>query len=615
VGILRGRGGAGEQASFFMSTPVWGAGHLGLFLRVGLPSLLAPRNLPGLSCRGTSRYLIYTRPEDEPQLRSSQPFQALTDVMPVEVLLLGGQRGDAHRLMSNCHMDTMRRADAAGAAAVFLPPDCVWSDGSMVRIEAIANSGKSVVHMSGIRLDRDAVVPELSKHLSDGVLSIAPRPLVGIGLRHLHPIALSHFWNEHGGELMPANLIWSVPGEGLLLRCFHLHPLLVKSQVPFANFTSTIDDDLPLHACPDGSGDYVVADSDELVAFELSGRDRVVGTVCAKGSIKGVAAWAEIGTNGRHRELIRQAIRLHSTAMTESVWRAREAESAKVVKAVARVNAMTLRELLRRCPAAARSRIDAAFLAHARKHRWHAAGARLQYVLTRLNAAIYDRLFLRDGAPRMTHPRWLVRRSVLADILRCLPATVRTVALMASESRWAQDIEAVRPGLTVKLWAPAGSPDKSDAFDMIGSGVDALVVVDLDAAGAAVPRGALAALARRGTRCFCLVPGNARPAEDYPCTVRHVGGPGTRLANQVWLLSQSYANAMGTFAMRRIWPIRKMLELAALLLRPLISMCGAMAGLALNLAAMLLDGVHAATMGQRRSDGARGVAVQLPRQK
>ena len=67
--------------------------------------------------------------------------------------------------------------------------------------------------------------------------------------------------------------------------------------------------------------------------------------------------------------------------------------------------------------------------------------------------------------------------------------------------------------------------------------------------------------------------------------------------------------------MRTIWPIRKALELAALLLRPLIYMCGAIAGLALTLIAMLLDGVHAATMGQRRLGGARSVAVQLPRQK
>ena len=46
----------------------------------------------------------------------------------------------------------------------------------------------------------------------------------------------------------------------MLLRCFHLHPLMVKPQGPLAEFKSTIDDDLALRACPDSSRDYVVTD-------------------------------------------------------------------------------------------------------------------------------------------------------------------------------------------------------------------------------------------------------------------------------------------------------------------------------------------------------------------
>jgi hypothetical protein len=612
---VRGLSGASARASLFMSTPVWGAGHLGLFLRIGLPSLLAPGNLPGLSCRATSRYFIYTRPEDEPALLESPAFRALANVMPVEVLLFEGRSAGPHRLMSDCHVDTMRRADAASAAAVFLPPDCVWSDGSMVRLEAIANSGKSVVHMSGIRLDRDSVEPELSKHVSGGVLSIAPRPLVETGLRHLHPITFSHFWNEHGGEVMPANLIWTVADEGLLLRCFHLHPLLVKSQVPFAKFTSTIDDDLPMHACPDESGDYVVTDSDELVAFELSGRDRVIGTECAKGSIEGVASWAEIGTNHRHRKLIHKAIRLHSTAMTGSLWRAREAESAEIVDAVARLNSLTHRELLKRHPIVLKGRISGIFLAYARRHpAWFSAGTRFEYWLTKLNAALYDRLFLRNGAPRMTHLRWLVRRATLASVQHCLPLSSRTVVFMGSESHWARDIEAERPGLTVRMWPPAASPNASD--DLATSApVDAVVIVDVDE-GADVPRGLSAALTQRGTRCFWLVLGNARSLEDYPGAIRKIGGPGTRFANRMWLLTQRHVNGLKTFVKKKtIWPVRKALELAALLLQPLVYVSGAMVGLVVSVIALLLDGVHAAMQGERLSGRAQGAMVHLTRRK
>ena len=212
---------------FVFSTPVWGAGHIGLFLNVALPSLLAPGNLPGLTGNPENRYLIYTQSEYEKDIQAAHSYQRLASILAVEIIPISKEIEVPHRTMSDCHGDSLRRAEEVGAAAVFIPPDCVWSDGSMVRLEALARSGKSVVHMSGIRLDRDGVVPEFAGRYSEGraVLSLEPRDLVGIGLRHLHPIARSHFFNEHNGGLMPANLAWSVGDEGLLLRCFHLHPL------------------------------------------------------------------------------------------------------------------------------------------------------------------------------------------------------------------------------------------------------------------------------------------------------------------------------------------------------------------------------------------------------
>ena len=33
---------------FYFSVPVWGNNHTDLFINVGLPSLLAPGNIPGL---------------------------------------------------------------------------------------------------------------------------------------------------------------------------------------------------------------------------------------------------------------------------------------------------------------------------------------------------------------------------------------------------------------------------------------------------------------------------------------------------------------------------------------------------------------------------------------
>jgi tetratricopeptide (TPR) repeat protein len=336
------------------ATPVWGVNHLGLFLSIGLPSLLAPGNLSGLREPAKCRFLIYTRAGDEEQLKASAAFGRLTELMTVEIHRIEGPISNAHRTMSDCHADALRRADEDDAAAIFIPPDCVWSNGSMVRVEHLARSGKSMIHISGIRLDRDAVVPRLREYLSnDGcILEIAARPLVALGLAHLHRIALLHFWKEYPDEgLMPANLYWSVRGEGFALRCFHLHPLLVKPQVKFARFNSTIDDDLGLFVCPDHARDHVVTNSDEILAFELSGPERVISGDFQKNSIDSVAAWMEVGTNARHRLLAQHPIRIHSGAINEALWQLVERESEAVIKQALRIYALPSYAIARRHPA------------------------------------------------------------------------------------------------------------------------------------------------------------------------------------------------------------------------------------------------------------------------
>ena len=60
-----------RSASFFFLTPVWGAGHLDLFLTIGLPSLLAQRNLPAFRNLRESIFYIYTQISDKATLRAA----------------------------------------------------------------------------------------------------------------------------------------------------------------------------------------------------------------------------------------------------------------------------------------------------------------------------------------------------------------------------------------------------------------------------------------------------------------------------------------------------------------------------------------------------------------
>ena len=574
--------------SFVFSTPVWGSNHISVFLSIGLPSLLAAGNLPDLATAIACRYRIYTRPQDRAQLQAAPAFCRLTELLPVEIKEITEAIEVPHRTMSDCHIDTMTLADEERAAAVFIPPDCVWSSGSMMNLLSIAQSGKSVVHMSGIRLDRDAVVPELARCSSDDgqVLAIGARQLTEIGLKHLHPIAYSHFWNEHDGGLMPANLMWTVSGEGLLLRCFHLHPLMVRSQVPFAKFSSTIDDDLLLYACPDESRDHIVSDSDEILAFELSGLDRIVGVVCPKGSVEGAAGWAELGTNLRHRALIRQPIRVHSTPTTETLWARRIADSDRVVgRLLNLVGCSTLGLLARGETRVLSDRMVAASFGHGAtgiaRPLWSSIVYAIRAALQALNSRLYGWLFLSGDRPRMAHPSWLVWQSSVAATLQCLGAGDRTLAVIGADPAVIREIEARRPDL--KVVAIDGKTSLRTAASELQKDFAVVIAMGLDDDGEVMP--ALTKLSAVGLKSYLLRLSRSAAAEDSQFNVRGIGGIGTRL-------SAYLSKLMGSFRARvraLHGATRLLVRAVGLLSAPVVYMGVAMVGLVSNSIGVLLD--------------------------
>jgi hypothetical protein len=570
---------------FVFSTPVWGAGHVGLFLNVGLPSLLSRGNLPGLEPNPQNRYLIYTLRENEDDLENAPSFTRLAQVMPVEIIRIRDDILQPHRTMSDCHMDSLRRADEVGAAAVFLPPDCVWSDGSMVHLEALTRSGKSVVHMSGVRLDRDGFVPELAGQYCDNraVLSLKARDLVAMGLRHLHPIALSHFWNEYEGGLMPANLVWTVAGEGLLLRCFHLHPLMVKTQIPFAKFSSTIDDDLALRACPDVSRDYVVRDSDELLAFEMSGLNHAVAANYYKGAIEGVAAWAELGANKRHRELIYHSIRLHDGSVTESVWEEKEAESRKIIDDVARLNQSSSWALLFNHPSVFIARLNAAILGrgdNATIERWLRIIAWFRYALHRLDQACYNAAFICGGSVLMTHPYWLVRRATLRAIDQCVMRDDRQVVLIGPDPGLAWELMRLHPNVTVQFFASKAKPDEALVRRGNSSQVDLLIAIDFPISYE-VP--AAQSIGRR--RVLLRLKDDPRSEDGSYSKIEYFGGPGTRWCARLRIWGYRVREALtpqSHLALVLVKPIPK-------LLAPVIYSGIALIGITMNAIGLALD--------------------------
>ncbi len=319
---------------FHMLVPVWGAAFRRMFAEISLPSQLSPGNLPALPHGDRCLYHLFTTAGDASWLDGQAAMARLRSLMPVRVTIIDRGAASSHALMSECLRQGVWAADDVDAASLFVNPDFVVADGTYAALARLAAAGRRVVFTTGIRLLKESVEPELAaRRDGDGVLAIAPRELVEVAMRHLHPISTKHFWDDGEGDLIPANLFWTVADEGLLAHCFHLHPLLVYPECKRVVFGGTVDDDFVEMACPSGD-DHVVTDSDDLLVCEISGWHHRVETRFRKGVVDDLVTWAEANTDSRHRRLVRVPIRFHSTATTEPLWNAAEHAAKAVVDTV-----------------------------------------------------------------------------------------------------------------------------------------------------------------------------------------------------------------------------------------------------------------------------------------
>lgn len=323
---------------------LWGQGFTNLFLRISLPSQLSPRNLQYCAQNVDAVYRVYTTAMDAEQLQTSSIWKELTNQIRTEVFYLDDVAGrhwasePKHEVMTRCHRHLIRTAAGEDPAFVFLAPDTVWSEGTFERLITHLQDGKRMVLTCGLRTQKETFSKALMANFGkDGRLQPIPaRCLVRLALDHLHAEIHSLAWGGDVSNLCTSIITWPVGKEGILLRAFHLHPILVRPHQRNVVPKSTIDGDYVLSAIPDLSDIHVVQDSDEMVVFELSGMyERAEGFQYCPLTVNRVAQWAKEGANSRHREIVKHSIRLHHDDWPASgEWAAAEAAAERVITSI-----------------------------------------------------------------------------------------------------------------------------------------------------------------------------------------------------------------------------------------------------------------------------------------
>jgi hypothetical protein len=341
-----------DPIPFVYGFSVWGEQYVDYLCRIALPSMLSPRNIPALVNNAVSSILIATTQADEKSIRSRDIFHLLTRFIDVEFAYLPQEderlpavtdHEKKYRLLSQGHSMAADRAVGRGCA-IFLGPDAIYSDGMFSQLYELVLLGKEAVVGMGPRVNEETIVPELTSRgllLEGKPLVLQPRPAVDLLLRHLHEDARLLRWSSPLFPHLPYMCVWDLGGgEGILLRCFSLHPYLIDYRNvvgyrPRPHETSAVDASFLVDSLIPWDKIHQVTDSDDFIVLSLTPMHQRDYT----GEFNS-DRWAALVRSSRrhdvtmlHHRYFMNAIKIHSGDL-DTRWRQLEQETMKIAYSI-----------------------------------------------------------------------------------------------------------------------------------------------------------------------------------------------------------------------------------------------------------------------------------------
>ncbi|MFM2130547.1 MAG: hypothetical protein RL477_2093, partial [Pseudomonadota bacterium] len=222
-----------EEPRFFFLMPVWGKRYIDYLLTFGLPTLMAPGNIPSLPNLARSEFIFITRSEDEAEIRGSKLFASLAALVPIKFIFLDFYESDREEKFNQLGMALKLGAgEALGRGyCLFLHPDGLYSDGMMKYLYGVARSGKKACVTHGPNASMEKIIPYLRERgllTHDAVNPLGSRQLARALLDNLHPDTSIHCMGNPHYPRVPYMGFWLSPKlDGALFRFISLHPWMV----------------------------------------------------------------------------------------------------------------------------------------------------------------------------------------------------------------------------------------------------------------------------------------------------------------------------------------------------------------------------------------------------
>ena len=268
------------EPRFFFLMPVWGKTYIDYLLTFGLPTLLAPNNLPWLPNRAVSQFTFITRSEDEEHIRASKLFAKLEALIPIKFIFLDFYQGDREEKFDQLGSALKLGAEEAlgKGYCLFFHPDGLYSDGMLKFLYGVVRSGKKACVTHGPNASLEKIVPYLRERNQltyDEVNPLPSRVLARTLMDNLHPDMTVHCMGNPHYPVDPYMGFWLSPKlDGALFRFVSLHPWLVdlRHLSEIVDFTAIDHNFIRAHGFV-WSDVHVETDSDNILVIGLKPED------------------------------------------------------------------------------------------------------------------------------------------------------------------------------------------------------------------------------------------------------------------------------------------------------------------------------------------------------
>lgn len=266
-------------------TVCWGKKYIDKVSSLSLSSLISENNIPYLSKEANINFIFYLNKDDIKYITEAYPFKVLKKYASIHFVLIDKLLLDTYNgtywtqkyiPLTACHNHYIN-TKKENVYTFFNFPDVVYENEFLKKILSLIKMNKKVIFVyPGPYISEEKFNKYRKSHNNDNkdnILSIENKELCKIFYNNLHPyVVLFDRKNEisyYGATL----LIRNIASKGLVVNTTCITPTLIKFDMKFKGFSSTIDHDIPLSNRYSNNEIYICKNSNELCMVSCSEND------------------------------------------------------------------------------------------------------------------------------------------------------------------------------------------------------------------------------------------------------------------------------------------------------------------------------------------------------